>query len=49
MKYLVVDKLLNEEREYYNITDAYKDAEKHNCILVHVNKHGEKTILEDFS
>ena len=48
MKYLVIDKLLNEEREYYNITDAYKKNAGSDGLFLkdsYLKKSGENSYL----
>lgn len=49
MRYIVIDNLSREEREYNNVNDAYKDAEKYNGILIRVDDNGDKKIIENFS
>lgn len=49
MVYKVIDELCNEEREYDNVKEAYKDALNHQGILLEIKKDGTKTVLADFS
>lgn len=49
MRYIVIDNLSREEREYNNINDAYEDAESNNGKLIKIDNDGYEKIIEDFS